>query len=792
MTTPTASPWLSPHVVTEKSFPNVFGIVKPERWRRSQPSQAANPAGPAGAEFQATEGATLANLCRTLPSAPHRWPNNPFTSPALWLLVATPARRSTMILNYLSQIPRRVGVAAAATLLLSSSLSAQPAPTPAATATFPASTPPGGAALRASPPENEPVVLNLPDTDIDTILTVLETLTGRQVIRPQQLQVATYNVRIKNPLPKSEALLYIETVLALNNIGIAPLGEKLIKVVDAGRVRTEAPEMITGSAFDYPPSGRVASKLFQLEFARVAEVTPLFAGLINPLYGGPVPLQNANAVLITDGISNLQRVELLLQQVDKPISSGMKPKFYGPLRNAKASDVVNKLKTILSGTLQQQIGTATNYNADDRTNQIVLVTDPRQHAFFDELIERLDQKSDPNTRIDVIYLKHAKAVDIATVLNRIITGQNTAVQRQNPTSVRPGQVTPPPAGPAAPGAPPPAPTIVSASGGGGGAEGANEFSAVMSVVNEERSNSIVVFGTADDLRLIRTLIDKLDIVLPQVRIEVVIAEVSLSDTNQTGISELGLQISGDKLVGFNFATPGLGISGEGNGSFASITRPGASGPWDLAGIISITTTPRKNNTTILSHPAIVTSHGKVSEIFSGETRPVVTGSVTSGTVGGTTSTTTQLRIGTRLNVTPFIGVDGSVQLELKQTVEDVTDEIIIDGNPQPIIGTRETTSYITAKSGDIIVLGGFQKNTGVRTTSRLGPIPIIGDLFGSRRRQENRQDLIFFLRPIVLTNRPDVDNAETMRRLEGLPHREDVKRHLQQNSSNPAPLDLSK
>jgi len=600
------------------------------------------------------------------------------------------------------------------------------------------------------------------------------------------LQTATYNLVIEKPIPKSQAIRAIETVLALNNIGITPLDDVFLKVVNLTNVRTEAPEMISGSALELPPSGKAASKLFQLEFARAQEVQPMLQQILNPFYGGPILLVNSNALLITDSISNLQRVERLLQQIDKPVTAGMKPKFY-PLTHAKASDLVNKLRTILSGTLQQQLGSATTYNADDRTNQIVLVTDPRQHEFFDDLIARLDQKADPNTRNDVIYLKHAKAADVVTVLSRIISGQTSAIQRQTTGSVRPGQggLQPQQPQPGAPGVlpQPMQPNIISASSSGNPAEGLqsdmNEFSALMTVVNDDRSNSVVVSGTVNDLRMVNELIDKLDIVLAQVRIEVVIAEVSLSDNHQTGISQLGLSVDGDKLVGLGMTMPGLAVSGSaGAGSLATITRPGATGPWDLAGLISISTTPRKNNSTILSHPAIVTSHGKASEIFSGETRPVVTGSVTSGNIGGTTSTTTQLRIGTRLNVTPFIGIDGSVQLELKQTVEDVTDEIIIDGNPQPIIGTRETTSYITAKSGDIIVLGGFQKNSGVRTSSRLGPIPIIGDIFGSRRKQENRQDLIFFLRPTVLTNKPSVDNADVMRRLEEMPTRDDIKRQL--------------
>lgn len=663
--------------------------------------------------------------------------------------------------------------------------SAQPA-SPAPGAPAPTVTPAARAtSVQPSAPENDEVQLKLPDATIDDILTALENLTGRIVLRPQQLQTATYNLRLTKPLPKAEAILAIETVLALNQIGIAPLGEKFIKIVNLQQVRQEAPEMINGSTLDLPPSGRVATKLFQLEFARVQEIIPLFQGMLNPFYGGPVPLPNANAALITDSISNLQRVETLLQQIDRPVTAGMKPKFY-QLTNAKASDMVTKLRNILTGTLQTQLGSATTYNADDRTNQIVLVTDPRQHAFFDDLIARLDQKSDPMTRNEVLYLKHAKAADVVTVLSKIISGQTSAIQKST-GSVRPGQ-GPQPMQPNVPNAPnagaPAQPTIVSASAAEGA--GTTEFSAVMTVTNDDRSNAVVVFGTADDIRLVRGLIDKLDIVLAQVRIEVVIADVTLDDNHQSGISALGLKIEGNKLVGFSGTEASVAVS---NGV---ITHPGS----DLAAEIAIKTTPRKRNNTIITQPATVTSHGKKAVFFTGETRPVVTGTLQSaaGATNGlaSSSTVTQQQIGTTLTVTPFIGVDGSVQLDMIQSVEDVTGEVQVDANTQYIIGKRESTNYISAHSGDIIVLSGFRKATNIRETNRLGPIPFLGDLFGSRRKSESRQELVFFLRPTVLVNNPAIDNAETMKRIDALPSRDAIRNALDPNYELPKPSALDR
>jgi general secretion pathway protein D len=269
-----------------------------------------------------------------------------------------------------------------------------------------------------------------------------------------------------------------------------------------------------------------------------------------------------------------------------------------------------------------------------------------------------------------------------------------------------------------------------------------------------------------------------------VRIEVVIAEVTLGDEATSGISELGLQIHGDKLVGFSGAASGIGVS---NGVFS---RP-AAGALDLAATISLATTPRKSNTNILSVPNIVTTHNKEGKIFVGEQRPVISSYLNDSTTGtgnttgsGYRSTVNQQQIGIELTVTPLIGPDGSVQLEIHQTVEDILGEVIIDGNPQPRVGSRVTESFVSVQSGDIIVLGGLQRTSDSKSTSRLGPIPFLGDLFGKRSRSKTRTDLVFFLRPTVLTNTAD-DNEKVMEQVEAFPdfQRAKLKRVLGETES---------
>jgi general secretion pathway protein D len=630
-------------------------------------------------------------------------------------------------------------------------------------------------------PKEELFSIKLPDADIDTILGTLESYTGKIILRPAALPTATYNLKIENK-PKSQIIGYILTILAMNRIGVAPLGDDALKVVDLTMTRTEAPEMITGSAFDQPASGKIATKIFQLDFMRVQEFAAMVQTMLNPNLQGLVQLQAANAAIITDSVSNLQRIEQLLRDLDRP-TGGIQPKFY-PLTSAKASDLVTKIRSIIQGPLQQQLGTATTFSADDRTNQIIVVTDPRLYPFFDELIGKLGGKSDPNTRNEVIYLKHAEATKVATLLNQLVTGQNNASQRANAQSLRPGQIGATPATPAPvpgqPVAPVPVntglPAVDSLLG-----SGSNEFSGLVTIIPDERSNAVVVSGTVDDLRLITALIEKLDTILAQVRLEVVIAEVTLDDASTTGINALGLKLDGDKLIGFSGSANGIAVT---NGT---VTRAGGtnliSGPWDLAGELAISATPRKNNTNILSSPSITTTHNKEAIFFFGETRPVISGTTSTPTTGGSTtgfstqSNITPQEIGTKITVKPLIGIDGTVQLDIKQDISDVTGTVQIDNNTQYIIGKRQTTSYVTAHSGQILVLAGYQKDKDSRNTTRLGPIPIIGDLLGSRTKSKGRVELVIFLRPVVLTNSPS-DNAEAMKQVDSLDQKELVKQRL--------------
>jgi len=614
----------------------------------------------------------------------------------------------------------------------------------------------------------------LSDGDIDAVIGALETYTGKIVLRPQALPASNYSLKITRPIPKSELVLALETLLSLNQVGVTPLGDRFLKIVPLSQAKSEAPEYIEGSTLDLPPSGKTATKLFQLNFLRASE---FFTGQFNTIFSpgignGVVVLDKANSALVTDSISNLQRIEVLVERLDRPNTAGLTPKFYA-LHNAKASDLVNKLHLMLTGPIQAQIGSATTFNADDRTNQVILIADPREQPFFDQVISQLDIQSNPNTRNEVIYLKHADAKDVATLLSQLVSGQNSAAQKSSSQSVRPselitgfGQNTPTPAPVAV--APVAAPVNLGAALPNA-ASLSNEFSSLVTILPDERSNAVVVSGTVGDIRLIKDLINKIDIVLAQVRIEVIIAEVTLSDTDTSGITALGLTVgktAAGKTTITNF-TP-LGSSTTTNGQVSTSSGgPSSLAGWDFTnGIVnplsfSAALNPSgagsKNQVKILSAPVIVTTHNKAAEVQVGEQLPIITGSSNYGTTSGsapiTSSTVSYQTIAIDLKVTPLIGDDGNVQMTIDQKVDDVIGNVTVDGNNQPIIGHREATSFVSCQDGQMVVLGGEQRTQKTESQNKLGflyEIPIISQLLGGHTDDLERTELLLFIRPHII------------------------------------------
>jgi len=626
----------------------------------------------------------------------------------------------------------------------------------------------------------------LQDGDIDAVLAALETYTGKTIVRPGQLPTAPYSIKITRPIPKSDLIIALETLLTLNQIAVTPLGDRFLKVTALAQAKSETPEMLAGSTLSVPPSGRIATHLFELNFLRVNEFVPQLQTMLTPgIGGGVVQLEKANAVLVTDTVENLQRIERLLAQVDGPRDNSLTTKFY-VLHADKPSDLVTKIHAMLSGPAQNQLRATTTFSADDRTNQLIVIADPRELPFFDALVSHLDVRSDPNMDNEVIRLKHADAKDMNTLLAGIIAGQNSAIQKAAGQSVRPGQAAAP-----APGSP--AAMLAAAADG---LTPSGEFSNLVTIQPDERTNSIVVSGTRDDVRIVRDLIDKIDVLLSQVSIEVVIAEVTLTDTDDSGISALSATIS-------KATNGGTSITNV-TGSVAGVTVGSANSVANAAGVIagdinpisllaSIQALGDYHKVKILEQNTIVTTHNHQAQIVVSQQQPIITGVTSTPTAATTTtsglttsSSVTYKDIGITLKVTPLIGDDGSIALTIDQTVDDNQGSVTIDGNAQPIIGHREATSVVNIMDGQLVVLGGLQNSSKTYDRSKLGflfEIPILSNILGARTLERDRTELLLFIKPHIL--HMDDSTVYTRKQIHGMSNHEHIEDYLKDTTRMP-------
>lgn len=613
----------------------------------------------------------------------------------------------------------------------------------------------------------EPEV-NAPDTVIDTlilsdesalqVLDLLEQLTGKIILRRQDISPAKINFNSRGSITKGEAVLALESLLTLNGIMLTDMGGRFMKAVPATNVNTHVPQMLGGSTLELDPSQQIYAKLFKLQYLNAELIS---GTIIQPLLSqnsSLVPFPKSNALLITDALINLQRIEQILKQADSPQTVRESVKFV-KLDYIQATEAQNQLESLITGPLNSYLEGNTSITADERTNQLILITHPGNIGLIMDIIGNIDVDAAPLTSSEVFQLRQAKAEEVVPIIENIIQGQregredDAEVTRDNTAT----EAT-------TPGQPLPVTTSTPAASGGSEANASLQFSNFVGLSADERTNSIVAYGTQQDLKTLKDLIEKIDIPLPQVRIEAIITEVSLEENQASGLSSFNAIFLDD-----NGATTGTGSSTSNIFPFAkdtagpfqldlsSLSGAGVFGNFTLDAVLDVSESD--TDIKILSTPTIVVSHNEEGVINVSESRPFVT-STTSNDISSvnndlTRSSVEYRDVGIQLTVTPLIGSDGSVTMTVEQTVDTIRRSLDSQTNidTRPIIGKREANSTITVNDGQIITLGGLQENTRDIATNYfpfVGRMPIIGDLLSGETIEYVRTELIIFIRPTIL------------------------------------------
>jgi general secretion pathway protein D len=430
--------------------------------------------------------------------------------------------------------------------------------------------------------------------------------------------------------------------------------------------------------------------------------------------------------------------------------------------------------------------------ADERTNQIILITPPGNLAIIMDVIQSVDVDAAPLTASEVFQLRQAKAEEVVPIIEDIISGQkegreeDAQVARENERTNNANNRGNNNAPAVAVNAPTPSAGFIEANS-------SLQFSNFVGLAADERTNAIVAYGTQQDLKTLKELIEKIDIPLPQVRIEAIITEVTLNENQSSGISALGFSVGADGDVNFGGSVQtGIGDDGDKVNSLGGLigtgfnltgnTNPAANA--NDAFVALLTASDGDSNVRVLSTPTIVISHNEEGTINVSESRPIITGS--SSTLNNNSSTNVRSNvefrdIGIQLTVTPLIGAAGSVQMQIEQVVDNIAGETTIDGNVQPIIGRREANSTVTVKDREIIILGGLQENRRTENNSYfplLKVIPGLNKFLGGESASYVRTELVIFIRPTIIKT-PEDSQALSEEKIEAIEEGKAVKKYIE-------------
>jgi type II secretory pathway component GspD/PulD (secretin) len=227
-------------------------------------------------------------------------------------------------------------------------------------------------------------------------------------------------------------------------------------------------------------------------------------------------------------------------------------------------------------------------------------------------------------------------------------------------------------------------------------------------------------------------------------------------------------------MGNNFALPQALAGASGSGGLYQVLGN------DFTATVQAIAAAGKSQ--VLSRPSILARDGQLAKIVVGQEIYLPSGVTytTSGTATIPIINGAYTEVGIILNVTPFIGANGLVEMIVQPQTSSVDNsspgQLIAAGSS--LLGTASTPVYapnlnirsadtvVVTPSGQTVVIGGListSKSTATSKVPFLGDIPILGQLFRTTGKAEARNELMMFLTPHIVeapSQLPTMTNPE--------------------------------
>ncbi len=599
------------------------------------------------------------------------------------------------------------------------------------------------------------ISMNFVDVDLATFAKFVSDTTGKNFIFDDRLKG---KVTIMTPagLSKQDVFNLFTSVLELKGFTLQPSGVNAYKIIPVAEAKTQNLPIQQARVND-----SYAIRLIPLKYISADDAVK-FLGPVVSRDGYISGFSQGNYLLVIDSGLNIDKIIGILNTIDAPpIAEQSKIVF---LKYASSDEIAR----ILNEGMQRAggvpgMGIQARAISEPRLNAVILLGDKGDKEAMSKLISRLDiPGAAVQGGINVYFLEHANAEDLAKTLQGVISAQKRAAA-------------------GAPGVPGVQNSALSGAGN-------------IVITPDKATNSLVIMASQADYQSLVSVIKKLDRQRKQVFVQALIVEATINDLRDIGakwrliatkggspvaIGGIGT-IDASTISGIASGLSGLTLGGLGNflnfsftdpstGTQQTLTVPGYAALFNLSYF--------KDAVDVLSEPQIFTSDNQKAEILVGENVPFPTASQSAyGSAGTATAgliTSVQRNdVGIKLQITPHTTEGNTVRLDVYQEISAVqstaagTNATQILTQVGPTLTKRSTKTSVFVNSGQTVVIGGLMSETMEKTTTKmplLGDIPILGYLFKENTLSKVKTNLLIFITPIVINSPSDMENLTSMK-----------------------------
>lgn len=616
----------------------------------------------------------------------------------------------------------------------------------------------------------EEASLNFEGLDVREVAKVIlgDYLKESYTVHPAVTGTVTF--RTIKPIPRKELLPTLEMLLRQNAAALV-VEEGVYKILPIAMVRGSVSPVLGGPMRPIPPGFSVV--VVPLKFVGAREM----ARLLEPIAAdNTVRIDEVrNMVIIAGHQREMKHLIDTIELFDMDFLAGYSVGLF-PVKSADVKALVADLDKIFGPTAQGPLAGVVRVIPIERLNALLLVTtQPRYLETAKTWVERLDTLGGTSggSRFFVYYVKNGKAENLAQLIGDLFSGKRTAAPPTLAPGARPAEIR----SPNSPAAPPgttattsqvPAAATFNLQGGTGSA--ASE----VRVIADKDTNSLLILATSADYEVIEGALRKLDVIPRQVLVEVLLAEVSMTDDLEFGISWFinGRNTNPDRITGRIDTTPG---NLPAKPTDVGAVPFGTGRPFQLVSVSAdavravLNARGEDSKARVLASPQLMVLDNQKAQIKVGDRISVQTQSQSGVNTGtGVLNSFQYLETGILLSITPRINSNNQVTLEVNQEVSNPKPGTGGSAtNPNPDVTQRAVQTTVVIASGESIVLAGLIREDSGRTSVGvpiLSKIPILGAAFGNQTLSRGRTELVMILTPrIVNDSRQAQDASEELR-----------------------------